>query len=290
MTFRFAIPNPGIWQWIACIAASMAGASDAATARPLDDVVDSGYLTIAVYREFEPFAFERDGKLQGIDVEIGNAMASSLKVKPRFMVLTADENVDDDLRNAVWKGSVVGGPVADVMMHVPVDKELKIRNNLVVIFGRYYTEQVAVAANTSRVRNVVTLAPFLDDKIGAELDTLADFYLASAFGGQLRSNLVHYINFAKATEGLRNGEVAGLMAPRSQVEWAAKEIGPSIKIVQPSLPGLAFRHWDVGAAVKHDSRDLGYALGDVITNLRTSGKMTEIFEKFGVNYHAQFID
>ncbi len=270
--------------------AALLASPKAALARPLDDVVESGYLRIAVYREFEPFVFEQGDELKGIDVDIGKAMAASLKVKPRFMLLMADENVDDDLRNAVWKGALLGGGVADVMLHVPVDPEVKLRNNLVVIFGRYYTEEMAVAANMSTVRNVVTMQPFLDEKIGAEVDTLADFYLATAFGGRLRSNLVHYINFAKATEGLKNREIAGLMGPKSQVEWAAREIGPPIEVVQPSMPELMITHWDVGAAVKHDSRDLGYALGDVITELRESGKMSEIFERYGVKYNARFID
>jgi hypothetical protein len=176
------------------------------------------------------------------------------------------------------------------MLHVPVDAEVKRRNNLVVIFGRYYTDEIALAANMSKVTNVVTMQPFLDEKIGAEVDTLAAFYLASAMGGRLRSNLLHYINFTKATEGLKNREIAGLMGPKSQVEWAANEIGPPIKVLQPAFPGLAISHWDIGAAVKHDSRDLGYALGDVITELRESGKMSEIFERYGVKYNARFID
>lgn len=271
------------------VAALFAG-PQAGFARPLDDVVETGYLRIAVYREFEPFAFENEDDLKGIDVEIGKAMAASLKVEPRFMLLMADENVDDDLRNAVWKGALLGGGVADVMLHVPVDPEVQLRNNLVVIFGRYYTEEMAVAANMSAVRNVETLQPFLDEKIGAEVDTLADFYIATAFGGRLRSNLVHYITFAKAAEGLKKREVAGLMGPKSQIEWAASEIGPPIEVVRPSMPGLMITHWDIGAAVKHDSRDLGYALGDVITELRESGKMSEIFEKYGVKYNARFID
>ena len=272
------------------IAAALLVSPQAPVARPLDDVVESGYLRIAVYREFEPFAFGQEADLKGIDVDIGKQMAASLKVEPRFMYLMADESVDDDLRNAVWKGALLGGGVADVMLHVPVDPQIKQRNNLVVIFGRYYTEQMAVAANMSKVRNVVTLQPFLDEKIGAEIDTLADFYIATAFGGRLRSNLVHYVTFAKAAEGLKNREIAGLMAPKSQVEWAARETGPPIEVVQPSLPGLMIRSWDVGAAVKHDSRDLGYTLGDVITELRESGKMSEIFEKYGVKYNVRFID
>ena len=258
--------------------------------RPLDEAAQSGFLTIAVYKDFEPFAFEENGELKGIDVDIGKAIAKALKLEPRFMKLQADEDVDDDLRNAVWKGNYLGGGVADVMMHVPVDEEVKRRNNLVVIFGRYYTESMAVAADPNKVRNVITMAPFLDEKIGAEIDTLASFYLASAFGGQLRDNTVSYKSIADAAEGLKNREIAGLMAMKSQADWAAKVAGSPIEVVQPSMPGLVVRSWNIGAAVKHDSRDLGYAIGDELTRLRKSGEMEKIFAKFGVKYQAKFLD
>ncbi len=262
----------------------------AAGARPLDEVSQSGYLIVAIYRDFEPFSFEEKGELEGIDVEVGKALAKALKVKPRFMKLQADENIDDDLRNAVWKGHYLGGGVADVMMHVPVDQEVQLRNDLVVIFGRYFTEGMAVAADPTKVRNVVTLAPFLDEKIGAEIDTLASFYLASAFGGRLRDNIVSYISVAKAAEGLKKREIAGLLAIRSQADWAASVAGPPIEVVQPSMPGLVVRSWNVGVAVKENSRDLGYAIGDELTRLRKSGELAKIFAKFGVKYEARFLD
>lgn len=261
-----------------------------AMSRPLDDVTKSGSLRIAVYQDFEPFSYMENGELTGIDVDIGKALAKSLNLKPSFMNLQADEDVDDDLRNAVWKGHYLGGGVADVMLHVPVDPQVKQRNEFVVIFGRYFTEGIAVAADPNKVKNVVTMAPFLDEKIGAEIDTLASFYLGSAFGGQLRDNMVSYKSIASAAEGLKNREVAGLMAIRSQADWAAKVAGAPIAVVQPSMPGLMVRNWDIGAAVKHDSRDLGYAIGDELTKLRQSGEMEKIFAKYGVKHSAKFLD
>jgi ABC-type amino acid transport substrate-binding protein len=261
-----------------------------AVSRPLDNVTKSGSLRIAVYQDFEPFSYMENGELTGIDVDIGKALAKSLNLKPTFMNLQADEDIDDDLRNAVWKGHYLGGGVADVMLHVPVDPQVKQRNEFVVIFGRYFTESIGVAADPSKVKNVVTMAPFLDEKIGAEIDTLASFYLGSAFGGQLRDNMVSYKSIASAAEGLKNREVAGLMAIKSQADWAAKVAGAPIEVVQPSMPGLMVRSWDIGAAVKHDSRDLGYAIGDELTKLRKSGEMEKIFAKYGVKHSAKFLD
>ncbi len=93
-----------------------------AAARPLDEVRDSGTIRIAVYRDFAPFSEVHDGRFEGVDVDIGRALAQRLGVAVEFMPVTAGESVDDDLRNAVWKGHYLGGGVADVMLHVPVDR------------------------------------------------------------------------------------------------------------------------------------------------------------------------
>jgi hypothetical protein len=57
----------------------------------------------------------------------------------------ADEDMDDDLRNMVWKGHYLGTQPSDVMMHVPVDSYLQGKNDKVKIFGPYHLETIAVA-------------------------------------------------------------------------------------------------------------------------------------------------
>jgi len=44
--------------------------------------------------------------------------------------------------------------------------------------------------------------------------------------------------------------------------------------------------WNVGTAVKEDSRDLGYAIGGALDALRNSGGLKEIFAKHGLTYVA----
>ena len=61
----------------------------------------------------------------------------------------ADENVDDDLRNYVWKGPLIGGGVTNVMLHVPYNRELDIRNELIVLTGQYMNEVLGIAYRTT---------------------------------------------------------------------------------------------------------------------------------------------
>jgi len=55
-------------------------------------------------------------------------------------------------------------------------------------------------------------------------------------------------------------------------------------VVQPPMPGIVRRDWRVGIAVKHDSRDLAYAVGDALNEMITSGKLAEISNSYGVTY------
>ncbi len=43
-------------------------------------------------------------------------------------------------------------------------------------------------------------------------------------------------------------------------------------------------------AVKEDSRDLAYKLGDLIIELREAGELKAIFAKYGLTYYKDFLD
>lgn len=262
-------------------------------ARPLDDVIASNYLRVFVYENFPPYSYYDENKnIIGIDAEIGKLLAEKLGVKLRWFIRDADESVDDDLRNNIWKGHYIGGGVADVMMHVPVDDDLRKRNPLAVIFGRYYTERMSLLSDVNQVGTSGTLAPFLQQKLGIELDTLADFYVSSpsTLGGGLRGQTIRYRDFKAAMNGLKKGEVAGLMGPRGQLEAAKKAANREYEISSPPFPGMIISRWDIGMAVNHDSRDLAYKIGDIIIELRESGELEKIFAKYGLSYFKGFLD
>ncbi len=262
------------------------------SARPLDEVKTSGELLIAVYDDFAPYSFEKDGQPHGVDVEIGRALAEKLGVKPKFVLRMAGENVSDDLRVNLWQGPRTGGGVVDVMLHVPAAKELGLKDEFVFPIGRYYSERVALLVDPAKVGANETLALFISHPIGVELDTLADMYVSSpqTAEGKIGQNAFRYRNFDAAIEGLKKGEVAGLLGPQAQLEWAAREVGRPVKVGRPPMPGLEVTGWDVGIAVKADSRDLGYKLVDTLTEMRKSGALTEIFKQYGLTYEAEFDD
>lgn len=259
-----------------------------AFARPLDEVVDSGYITIFTYEDYAPYSWQdENGDYHGIDVEIARAFAEDLGVELRILMRGADENVDDDLRVNLWKGDLIHRKVADVMMHVPFDRELDTRNELAVLMSPYFVEQMAVVANAEVLPEVETFGRFLNRPIAVELDTVGDFFLSNAFRGQLHKSIRRGRTFDAVVDLYTSGEVDAAMGSKAQAEWIANQAtGVESAIFQPPMPGIVRSSWPVGIGIKHDSRDLGYALTDVASGLVQSGEMETIAARYGVKFVA----
>lgn len=253
-----------------------------ALAYTLEEIRQKGRVRIAVYNDFPPFSLA--GK--GVDVDLAGALAQKLGVRLELMWLTADENLEDDLRNAVWKGHYLGGGTADVMLHVPVDEDFAARNDKVAIFGPYYRETIELARDTRRIAQLPNLQVFQQEKIGVELETVSDAYLLSAFGGSLRNNVVHYKSAVEAVAGMRRGEVAAVMAPRSDLQAGLGADTDGFVIAPVATPGLAITGWKVGMAVKADNAGLRDALSGALADLLADGSVGRIFAAHGITHRA----
>jgi len=274
---------------LALLIVSLLLTSFAVNARPLDDVVDSGKVTIFVYSDYAPYSWEDDEGAHGIDVEIGRRIGEFLGVDVEFLIRGADENLDDDLRVNIWKGDLIHRRYADVMLHVPFDREVDIRNEFAVLSSPYFQEKMALVHDVRKMPEVKTFGRFVTNPIAVELDTAGDFFLSNAFRGQLHESIRRGRTFADAQELYLSGEVPALMASQAQTEWVAfeaREVGIESRISQPPMPGIVRTGWPIGIAVKHDSRDLAYAVGDALTDLVNTGDMAKIYERYGVTWFA----
>lgn len=278
-----------------------------AHARKYDDVIESGFIRIAVYRNFPPYSYRDQGKPAGIDIEVGRRLARALGVRPQWFWLTADENLEDDLRNAVWKGHYLGGGVADVMLRVPYDKAFahmtdefgEMKNDLVVLLGPYHRERWTIARNTQQLPGLPNLFPLQYHKIGVEVDSAPDFLLSSALGGRLVNNLIHYTTTHDAIDALTHNKVTAVAGMRGAIEWRlAQTTGNSekngsqqtsgqiadITLSDDSIIQWPRRAWDIGMAIKHSYRQLGYALEAEIERMVNNGEMASIFQQYHMSY------
>ncbi len=248
----------------------------------LDDILDRGWILFAVYEDFAPYSFEVDGKLQGVDIDLGRLIAEDLGVEARFYQTAAGENVDADLRNNVIKGALLGGPVSNVMLHIPYNRELGCRNEQVVLTGQYYNESLAIAFSKEKYPDGGPVpAYFRFDTVGVENDSISDFYLASVGNGMLVPNMVRFTSPEAAMEALRKGEVDAVMGAKGQLEYGLTD---ALDVHQPSLPGLALGEWTLGVAVRHNWRPLSYTVDDIVRAAVTDGRLNDIFAKYGLSF------
>jgi len=274
------------------IVASLVLAWDFARAQDLpihpsyDEIIARGTLEIAVYEDFPPFSSRVDGQLVGVDIDLGKTIAEKLGIRAVFRELPAGEDVSEDLRHAIWKGHYLGMPVSDLMLHVPSEREFALRNDMVVIFGAYFLEQLVIARNTAKTGEMPTLAVFRFEKIGAELDSLPSFFLIGFGGGTLRDNVVHYPTVAAAVAAMLREEVAAVFAPRSQIEAALGKPAEKYRIETLLAPGLSKDRWNLGVAVSTQNRQLGYAIDDILASMAASGEIEALFARHGLSYQA----
>lgn len=260
-------------------------AAERARAAPLDAVLASGVLRVAVYRDFQPWSWRRDGALVGIDVDLGRLIAEKMGVKVDYLELAAGEDVDEDLRTAVWRGSLLGMAPADVMLHVPYDRAFALRNDRVAIVAPYFRETFAMACNTQTTDCEVPPPQLKGKRLTAELDSIPDFYLSGSFGGVLRADVRHVASGAAAVGAVIDGAADAAVATRAQVENALHDKpGPATTRKGP-LPAMMSPGWDVGVAVKDNSRDLGDRIEAIMADLSKTDGLRPIFAAYGVTYH-----
>lgn len=264
----------------AALAASLPARADSLT-----EIRKRGSLRVAVYNNFPPYSHQ--GK--GIDVELAEALGKQLGLAVQVAGYNADEDMDDDLRNMVWKGHYLGAQPSDVMMHVPVDEYLARANDKVRIFGAYHRETLALARNPERIPKApagsaaVALEIFTREKIGVETTSLADSFLLSVLNGRLRENVVHFKTVAEAAKAMADGRVSAVLAQRAELE-AALQGQTRMVIDTPHLPELKMDGWPLGMAVKVEEQALAEAIGAALAELKGDGSIAAIFKRYGISH------
>ena len=251
----------------------------------LETIQERGWIEFAVYDDFWPYSYLEGDTPRGIDIEIGRLIAGEMGVEARFRLVAAGETVDDDLRNWIWKGPLVGPErnVVNVMLHVPWDRELDQRNEQAALGGKYMVEQIAIAYRLDEYPDGGPLpAYFRFDTVGVENDSLADFYLSNLANGQLLQNIVRYRTAGEAMAALRAGEIKAVTGPLSQLQAGLDD---TTAVHMPPLPGLARGKWTLGVAVRHNYRRLGYAVDDAIGAVIADGRLEAVLNDFSVTFH-----
>jgi len=257
----------------------------AVRAAPLEKVRETGVLRVGLYTDNRPWSWDDHGKPAGIDADIAHALAETLGVRADIALFTADEDISDDLRNVVWRGGLLGFQPCDVMLHVPFDRQIMQAEDNVVILAPYYHETFGAACARDGGDCEAMPAAFKGRPIAAELDSIPDFYLLGHGGGVLAKTLVHVPTGYDAISALADGRAEFAVATTAQIESAvADHADAGIKVRKGPLPLMLSPGWDIGIAVKENSRSLGFALEKAIDDMIDAGRMKAIFAAHGVTW------
>jgi ABC-type amino acid transport substrate-binding protein len=253
-----------------------------AFARPLAQVQETGLLRVTVYQDYKPYSWRENGKPLGVDVEIAELLAQRLHARLDLFELRADDGIEDDLRNGVWKGSIVGAAPGDVMLHVPYDKRIEQQNDRVALAAPYHVDGMAMVVDPGKAGAASDLSLLKTDKAAVAVGTLGDMILISVKDHSLQPNVIHERTLEQAADDFERGKVAAFYGEASAAESFARKGARPFAIVYPKS-GIR-GDWPIGVAVKSDSRDLGAEVARVLDDLAASGRLKQIFAAYGVDW------
>jgi ABC-type amino acid transport substrate-binding protein len=261
---------------------SLMGAAQAQETDALERIRTRGKLTVAVYNAMPPF----HASGAGIDVQIAEQLASALGVKLNLLPFNAGENMEDDLRNMVWKGHYLGFGPADVLLHVPVDKPLMDSQKQTLIFAPYYKETVALAYRIGPIPRIDSLADLKGLKVAVPGQTLAGWLLLGADDGAYREQLVtHMDDGTQAARLLLSADVDVAAGNASELHSVLKG-DKQFRVIPLPIPRAPRNGWAVGMAVKKNAPDLARALQAAINSMTADERMSRIFASHGVPWAA----
>ncbi|WP_025916132.1 ABC transporter substrate-binding protein [Herminiimonas sp. CN] len=261
------------------ISLSFAALSAAAPAHAdLNKIRQAGILKVAVYNDFAPFSENN----AGIDIDLAEALTKKLGLKMSLLPFPAGENLNDDLRNMVWKGHYLGYGPADLLMHVPVDRRLAADNDKVEIFAPYYRETVRLVRNGKAIPDFDNMDALSGKKIGVEKISISAMVLLGEQNGRFRDDIKIYPTPIEALQDLKAGKLDAVLANQSEIESVFKG-DTSFPVSPVSFQRLPQKGWAVGMAVKKNEPELARLLQTATDELVASGEMAKIFAKYGVH-------
>ena len=255
----------------------------------LDKVRANGVLKVALYKDNAPYSDGNAQGMSGVDVALAQALASDMGLKLSLLPFDAGENMNDDLRNMVWKGHYLGYGPADVMLHVPVDKFLMVENRQALIFAPYAREVLVMFHALDRLPSLQSGNDLQDLPLAAEKASGAASTLMGYGGGRLRDKVRVYASGIEAAAAVIRGEAAAAYVGRAQAETALKASGrpaAGFGLTQMTLPGLVDNGWPIGMAVKAGNKALASALEAALQKLRADGRLLAMYRERGLTLVA----
>ena len=220
-------------------------------------------LTMATNAEFPPYEFMQDGKIVGIDAEIGAAIAEKLG---KELVI---ENVDFD--------SLIPGVQTNkydfVMAGMTVTDERKEQVN----FSQTYATgvQVVIVKEDSKITSVDDLfAEGANNKIGVQLATTGDLYCTWDIEDEGLGSVERFNKGADAVMALNSGKVDCVVIDNEPAKVFVAN-NPGLKILDTE-----YITEDYAIAISKDAPELLTEIDKALGELIADGTVQKIIDKY----------
>jgi len=270
----------------------LAGVAAALTAgttwADLADIRERGSLKVALYRNHQPFSDGGSHGVSGTDAALAKALAERMRLGVQWLPFDAGENMGDDLRNMVWRGHYLGYGPADLMMQVPIDRDLIAQTRQVEFLMPYYRHRLVWLTRGAPSRADLRSMALDGLALAAETGTAAAGALLGYGGGRFRDAVRLLPTGLDAARGVVSGTWQAAYVTQAQAEFALKGLANAGDyLVEPAaLPGTPPNGWAVGLAVKSGQSLLSQALGQAMKGLLEDGTVAGIWREHGLTLLA----
>src|SRR5918998_151146 len=234
---------------------------DAGTA--LGDIQEKGEIAIGVKYDVPPFGFNnpQTNKVEGFDVDLGQAIADKLGVKPKFIEAISDNRIP-----------FLQDGTADVILSTMTINEERVGE---IDFSDPYfiaKGRILVKSDNSEITGVDSLA-------GKSVCTaLGSTYEATIKEQAPDAKLKLVDSYSECLESIQNGSVAAVSTDDVILT------GMIIQDDSPHMVGDELTQEPYGAGIKKGNQELTDFVNETFDELNSSGRYDELFEKWVGQY------
>ena len=241
-------------------------ASAAAIALMLAPAAAQETLKIGTEGAYPPFNnLNAEGKLEGFDIDIANALCAEMKVTCEFV--TQD-----------WDGiipALQAGKFDAIIASMSITDE---RKKQVDFTNKYYNTPPAIAVPKDSTIPDIKPESLAGKTLGVQGSTTHSNYAEAAYKD---SEIKMYPTAEEYALDIANGRVDAVMDDISVIEgWLAKESGACCKILGAVTPVPEIHGQGAGIAVRKGETDLANRFNAAIDAIRANGTYKKINDKY----------
>jgi glutamate transport system substrate-binding protein len=230
---------------------------------PLGDIQQKGEIVIGVKYDVPPFGFNNpsSGKVEGFDVDLGQAVADKLGVKPKFIEAISDNRIP-----------FLQDGTADLILSTMTINEERVGQ---ILFSDPYfiaKGRILVKKDNSEITGVESLA-------GKNVCTaLGSTYEATIKKQAPKAKLKLVDSYSECLESLQNGSVDAISTDDVILTGMIIQ-DDSLKLVGDELTQEPY-----GAGIKKDNKQMQEFVNGVFDEYKQDGRYDKAYEKWVGQY------